>query len=166
MIQKMMFESANAEPAKYTSKIEAPTYKPKNKQPDLLILCDNSKAKALLREIDKADLEENEKLFLRLAAQRHLVFNYERIADYYAHARPEMQRLMERSALVIIDFDSAIEQGFVRLCDEIKTQFLEEYPAENPAPDLCPHRNAIGSCDDCDRDSDFAFDSAREGRLF
>lgn len=38
-----------------------------------------------------------------------------------------MQRLMERSALVIIDFNAAIENGFVRLCDEIKGQFLEEY---------------------------------------
>jgi hypothetical protein len=49
------------------------------------------------------------------------------VADYYAHATPEMQRLMERSALVIIDFDAAIEGGFVRICKEIKTQFMEEY---------------------------------------
>jgi hypothetical protein len=38
-----------------------------------------------------------------------------------------MQNLMEHSALVIIDFEKAIEYGYVRLCDEIKNQYLEEY---------------------------------------
>ncbi len=70
---------------------------------------------------------------MRLAAYRHAVFNYEMAADYYAHATPEMQRLMERSALVIIDFDAAIENGFVRLCEDIKTQFMEEYQNEPAA---------------------------------
>lgn len=66
-------------------------------------------------------------MFLIDAARRHNVFNYERIADYYAHATPEMQQLMERSALVIIDFEKAIEYGYVKLCNEIKTQYLEDY---------------------------------------
>lgn len=34
---------------------------------------------------------------------------------------------MERSALVIIDFDQAIEQGFVKLCDDIREQYMQEY---------------------------------------
>ena len=38
-----------------------------------------------------------------------------------------MQNLMERSALVIIDFEKAIEFGYVQLCDEIRNQYLEEY---------------------------------------
>jgi hypothetical protein len=61
---------------------------------------------------------------------RHNVFNYEKIADYYSHASPEMQALMERSALVIIDFEKAIELGYVRLCDEIRQQYMEEYENE------------------------------------
>ena len=34
---------------------------------------------------------------------------------------------MERSALVIIDFESAIQYGYVKLCDEIRGQYLEDY---------------------------------------
>lgn len=122
-----MFASEDDSEKKYTAKIEAPIYEPKNKKPHLLTLCDDSKTRALIREIDESELPDSEKDFLRLAAYRHAVFHYERAADYYAHASPEMQRLMEKSALVIIDFDAAIERGFVKLCDEIKTQFLEEY---------------------------------------
>jgi hypothetical protein len=38
-----------------------------------------------------------------------------------------MQHLMERSALVIIDFEKAIQYGYVKLCDDIRKQYLEEY---------------------------------------
>ena len=112
---------------KYSAKIEAPIYEPKHKAPHVVEICNDSKTRALIREIDSATVSDDEKRFLRLAAYRHAVFNYELAADYYAKASPEMQRLMEKSALVIIDFDSAIERGFVNLCDEIKTQFMEEY---------------------------------------
>ena len=122
-----MFAPEDDSEKKYTAKIETPIYEPKNQKPHLLILCDDSKTRALIEEIDRSSLADDEKTFLRLAAYRHAVFHYERIADYYAHATPEMQRLMEKSALVIIDFNRAIELGFVRLCDEIKTQFMEEY---------------------------------------
>ena len=61
------------------------------------------------------------------AASRHNVFNYEKVADYYTHATTEMQNLMERSGLVIIDFEKAVEYGYIKLCDEIKTQYLTEY---------------------------------------
>lgn len=131
MKQLNMFEKNEDEQQKYTKKIEAPIYEPKNSQPNVLLLCNDKKTKDLIREIDESNLPEFEKYFLRKAAHRHSVFNYELIADYYAHAKPEMQRLMEKSALVIIDFDKAIEGGFVKLCEEIKTQFLEEYADES-----------------------------------
>ena len=47
------------------------------------------------------------------------MFNYAKIADYYAHATPEVQNLMEKSALVIIDFNDAIMNGYVELSKEI-----------------------------------------------
>ena len=53
--------------------------------------------------------------------------NYQLIADYYSHSSKEMQKLMEDSALVIIDFEKAIELGYVQLSKEIRTQYLEEY---------------------------------------
>ena len=112
---------------KYSSKIEAPIYEPKNKKPHILELCNKSKTQILINEIEGSDLPVDEKKFLIDAAGRHNVFNYEKIADYYAHSNKEMQHLMERSALVIIDFEKAIEYGYVKLCDEIRTQYLEEY---------------------------------------
>lgn len=128
MKQSLLFSSDEAaKDDKYSKKIQAPIYEPRHEKPPLLMLCDTSKTKSLIREIDNTDLPEDEKAFLRTAAWRHAVFNYERIADYYAHATPQMQRLMEQSALVIIDFDAAIEHGFVKLCDEIRSQFLTEY---------------------------------------
>lgn len=79
----------------------------------------DSKTKRIINEINNSNVPEDEKRFLTEAAKRHTVFNYESIADYYAHATPEMQLLMERSALVIIDFEKAIQLGYVKLCDEI-----------------------------------------------
>lgn len=115
------------EDQKYSSKIESPIYEPKNKKPHILELCNKSKTQRLINEIDKSNLSIDEKKFLIDAAKRHSVFNYEKIADYYAHSSKEMQHFMEQSALVIIDFEKAIEYGYVKLCEEIKTQYLEDY---------------------------------------
>lgn len=117
----------NQDEQKYSSKIEAPIYEPKNKKPHIVELLDKSKTKRLILEIENSNLDFEEKKFLIDAARRHNVFNYEKIADYYAHSSKEMQLLMEKSALVIIDFEKAIQLGYVKLCDEIRTQYLEEY---------------------------------------
>lgn len=134
--QTLLFDNSSDEGGKkYTKKIEAPVYEPSHQKPHLMTLCNPTKAMALIREIDESELPETEKSFLRKAAHRHTVFHYERIADYYAHSSPEMQRLMEKSALVIIDFDKAIELGFVKLCGDIKKQFMEEYVKSEEATD-------------------------------
>ena len=126
--QTLLFEDEpGVKEQKYSKKIEAPVYEPSHAKPHLMTLCDATKTKQMIRKIDDSDLPEDEKAFLRAAAWRHAVFHYERIADYYAHATPEMQHMMEESALVIIDFDAAIERGFVKLCDDIREQYLEEY---------------------------------------
>lgn len=126
--QTLLFDTQqNKSERKYSSKIEAPIYEPSHAKPHLMLLCDQTKVKKLLHEIDASGLSDDDKAFLRVAAWRHAVFHYKQIADYYAHATPEMQRLMEQSALVIIDFDSAIEHGFVKLCDDIRAQYYEEY---------------------------------------
>lgn len=117
----------NQDEQKYSSKIESPIYEPKNKKPHILELCDKSKTIRLIKEIESSNLEYDEKMFLIDAARRHNVFNYEKIADYYAHSSKEMQSLMEKSALVIIDFEKAIQHGFVKLCDDIRKQYLEDY---------------------------------------
>lgn len=127
MKQTNLFGAPVQEESKYSSKIESPVYEPQNKQPHVIELCDKSKTHRLMREIDQSSLPYEEKMFLMDAARRHTVFNYEKIADYYAHATPEMQSLMERSALVIIDFEKAIQLGYVKLCEDIRAQYLEEY---------------------------------------
>jgi hypothetical protein len=117
----------NQDEQKYSSKIEAPIYEPKNTKPHVLELVNKEKTNRLIREIQNSSLSISEKNFLIDAAARHSVFNYEKIADYYAHSNKEMQELMEKSALVIIDFEKAIQLGYVILSEEIKTQYLEEY---------------------------------------
>lgn len=103
----------------YTKKVEAPIYEPKGEKPELTELVDLSKSLALKNEINDADIPEEIKAFLSDAADRHKVFDYGKIAEYYSHASKEVQELMERSALVIIDFDKAIEEGFIRLSKSI-----------------------------------------------
>lgn len=127
MKQHNLFGSNEKEEKKYSSKIEAPIYEPKYKKPHLLELYDMQKTRRLIIEINNSSIPDDEKLFLIEAAKRHTVFNYERIADYYSRSNKEVQELMEKSALVIIDFEKAIQLGYVKLCDEIKSQYLEEY---------------------------------------
>lgn len=115
------------EEKKYSLKIQTPIYEPRNVKPHLLELCDKTKTSRLMREIDASSISNEEKMFLIDASRRHNVFNYEKIAEYYAHSNKEMQELMEKSALVIIDFEKAIQLNYVKLCDEIRNQYLQEY---------------------------------------
>lgn len=104
----------------YTRKIEAPIYEPKGEKPEPQALYDTTKADELTRAIEAADLHQDVLDFLRAAAQRHTVFDYASIAEFYAHADATTQALMEASALVIIDFDQAIEHGFVTLSERMQ----------------------------------------------
>ena len=76
--------------------------------PNFADMLDSGRTDELIREIEASGVTQDEKNFLVQAARRHNVFNYRAIAEYYAQATPEMQRLMEHSALVIIDVDDAI----------------------------------------------------------
>jgi len=85
----------------YTRKVETPLYEPSGPKPDISELYDDERTRQLERDIDLAEgLSEEERAFLRIAAQRHTELHFDRIANYYAHASPEMQRLMEDNALV------------------------------------------------------------------
>jgi len=111
----------------YSRKIEAPTYEPSEVKPSISELYDDSKTQALIAAIEASSLSDEEKTFLKIAAQRHTVLNFAKIADYYAYADEELQTLMEDSALVIIDFDRAIELGFVQLTERIAEMVRDEY---------------------------------------
>lgn len=112
----------------YTAKIRAPVYEMTRDCPTVAELLDDTKRNALVADIQAATgLSKEIKAFLLNAAQRHLVFDYAAIAEFYAHASPTVQRLMEASALVIIDFDQAIANGFVQLNKDIREAMLKDY---------------------------------------
>ena len=110
----------------YTTKINIPQYEITGEKPDILELVDDEKTNELIEEIKNSKVTKKEKDFLIQAAQRHLAFNYSKVAEYYAHANEEMQELMEKSALVIIDFKDAIANGYVQLSEELKQMYLED----------------------------------------
>lgn len=100
--------------SKYSCNIGIPVYTPKGEKPNILELCDGTKVGKLIKHIKDSGVSEEEKEFLIKSAYRHYVFRYDKIAEYYAHASKEMQELMEESALVIIDFNDAILNGYVK----------------------------------------------------
>ena len=111
----------------YSRKIEAPVYEPKVDKPAISELTDTAKRDALNGEIDEADLPDDIAAFLRAAAERHTVFDFERIAEFYCHADAGTQALMEKSALVIIDFDKAVEGGFVSLVEAAESAWEADH---------------------------------------
>ena len=110
---------------KYTKKIEPPVYECKRNCPDITSLCNTTKYEELLKGINKSNIPEDVKAFLRLAAARHIVFEFSEIAEYYAHQPKEIQELMEESGLVIIDYNKAIEKGFVKMTSLLEGLFDE-----------------------------------------
>ncbi len=137
---KQLFEDENAkvnpmgDDTKYSRAIKIPQYEPSKNKPVLAEVYDTKKYNKLIAMINKSNVSDAEKTFLKLAATRHIVFNYAKIADYYAHASKEMQELMEKSALVIIDIDDAIANGYVKLSAKM-SQLVEEAKAVNVESD-------------------------------
>jgi len=88
----------------YTMNIEAPTYEPSNEKPPMVMLTNLEKTSQLIEKIKKSSVS----------------------ADYYAHSDEEMQSLMEDSALVIIDYEKALEGGFVQINKQMTEQYEED----------------------------------------
>lgn len=118
-------DSIGGEDNLYTGKVESPIYEPQGENPALGELCDTSKTDELIKGIYKSNVPDTVQDFLRIAAYRHAVFDYEKIAEYYARADKETQTLIEDSALVIIDFKKAIEEGYVRMSANIAEAFSD-----------------------------------------
>ena len=110
----------------YTTKINIPQYEIKGEEPSIDELIDKDKTQELIKEIENSNVSEEQKDFLIKSAQRHLGFNYSKIAEYYAHQDKEMQELMEKSALVIIDYEDAIKNGYAELIKGIEDNIEDE----------------------------------------
>lgn len=114
----------------YSRKVESPIYEPMMAAEPTIKECYSAERyHELIDEIEQSSVSDEEKAFLKLAAARHIVFDYANIAEKYARAGVEMQRLMEKNALVIIDFGSAIENGFVKMTKNLQ-KLIENVSAE------------------------------------
>lgn len=58
------------------------------------------------------DLTMAQKSFLKLLASRLIIAKYEKLADLYAQSDKTMQKWLERLHCVIVDTDSAIQNGY------------------------------------------------------
>ena len=125
--EELMGEGNSQLDGRYTMKIETPVYEIKGECPALSECYETEKTDELLAEIENADIPEDVKQFLRLASYRHTRINFTKVAEYYAHAPKKVQELMENNALVIIDFNKAIEKGFVEMSKGID-QLRQEAP--------------------------------------
>ena len=118
--QRTLEDDAN----KYSADIVVPQYEIVGDRPAESELTNQSRAEELRAVIESAEIEPEVRDFLLTAASRHIVFDYGKVAEYYAHAPKQVQRLMEDSALVIVDFDDAIRNGYIKLTTTINE--LEE----------------------------------------
>ena len=112
-------DDGEIETEKYSTKTNIPQYEIQGLNIKLSDCIDKQKYVELLKEIENSTVSDAQKKFLKLAATRHIRFIYKNIAEYYASTNSEMQRLMEHSALVIIDIDDAIRNGYARLTKEV-----------------------------------------------
>lgn len=112
-------DEGEIETEKYSTKTNIPQYEIQGLNIKLSDCIDKQKYLELLKEIENSTVSDAQKKFLKLAATRHIRFIYKNIAEYYASTNSEMQRLMEHSALVIIDIDDAIRNGYARLTKEV-----------------------------------------------
>ena len=119
----------NEEKTKYTRKMTFPIYEPKGRMPHISELVNVVKRNELIKDIEAdKDLPEDLKNFLLVSAERHVSFNFSKIAEYYAHLNVKFKKHFENSALVIIDYDKAIRNGFIafeKAVDESREEWLE-----------------------------------------
>jgi hypothetical protein len=112
----VVFDKEKAENDIYSRKIESPIYTPKKDvKPELDDIVNLEKYHELLAQIEASKISKKDKELLKLAATRHIKFSYQDIAEYYCHSSKDVQELMENSALIIIDYNKAIELGFVEM---------------------------------------------------
>lgn len=110
----------------YTTKIKIPQYEITGEEPHINDLVDEFKVNNFLKEIEDSNVTDEQKEFLRKAVTRLYTFNYSNIAEYYAHQDKEMQALMEKLALVIIDINDAIANGYCELSGKLEEMMSYE----------------------------------------
>ena len=123
-LQKDIDEANDMQQQTYSNKMNIPQYEIVGEEPLFTELFNSSKADNLKQQVLDAKLPDDLKEFLLMAANRHVVFDYQKIAEFYPHQPAEIQQLMEESALVIIDAEDAIRNGYANFLTTIEQ--LEE----------------------------------------
>jgi len=99
----------------YTSKIKIPKYEPKKECPKINDLYDTSERDYLVSIIEKDEKIPSElKDFFISSADRFIVFNHSKIAEFYSHSDIEVKLLFEDNILVLLDYDKAQRKGLIR----------------------------------------------------
>lgn len=111
---------------KYSQKVSGLVYEITGENPAIDDLTESSLSDSLIEEISKSDIPEEVKTFLKIASYRHVKFNFAKIAEFYAHADKKVQELFEKNALVIVDMDKAIENGYFKMSQELEGFFNAE----------------------------------------
>ena len=117
-LQELINEIEHENP--YSNGVKIPHYEPTGEKVEVEELCDKTKANQLLEEIEQSKIPEDIKQFLRLAAYRHVVFNFKKVAEFYSNADAKTQQLFENSGLVIVDINDALAKGWVKLSKTIE----------------------------------------------
>lgn len=110
----------------YVEKTDTPLYEPTGEKVEIEEMVNTAKYDELMEKLNKAEIPNKIKQFLMKASTRHLQFNYKKIAEYYSNAPKEIQELFEDNALVIIDFDKAIEWGYAQMLESFKSLIKED----------------------------------------
>lgn len=104
----------------YSAKIGEVIYEPKstNHQPSDLFAREN-KFDTFIDKIENEGIKE----MLKARAAYFSTFNYSKIADYYAYqANQDEKDIFEKLALVLLDKDKLIENGFSEMVDTIQEE--------------------------------------------
>ena len=109
----------------YTDKVKGLIYEPSGIEPSLSELCDTRERDALKDEVERADVSDHEREFLRRACERFTRFRYDKIADYYAVASDDMREVMETLKLVIVDRGGVMERAAASMSDRIGDTYVE-----------------------------------------
>lgn len=108
----------------YSDKVNGLIYEPTGENVVVSDAYDSSKVLELIKDISNSRVNDDEKSFLMAAATRHYSFDYAKAAEIYANSNDEMKQLMEKSALVIVDYNKAIELGYAKLKEAISNDAL------------------------------------------
>jgi hypothetical protein len=112
---------------KYSQSVKVPQYEIVGDEPKLKELFNDDRTQQLQKEINQSNIPNDIKQFLATASMRHTVFNYSKIAEFYPHQTPEIQKLMEQSVLIIIDANDAIANGYATFAQTIDHLRDEDY---------------------------------------